>query len=965
MDCPSEDTLGAHVQRALAAEEAEQVSSHLDRCPACQDAVLAAVRAVATPGRLAAGTPTLPLRSPRAGLPLGSRIAGRYELRALLGAGGMGQVYEAWDRELERAIALKVLRPELSGAATLTERLVRESRLMAKVAHASVITVYDVGRADDVVFIAMKLVRGETLAAYVARTRPGWREIVKLYERAGAGLAAAHAEGIIHRDFKPDNVLLGPGGEVVVTDFGIARASAGDDLAASASPERDVRLTATGAALGTPAYMAPEQLAGEQVDARADVFAFCASMWESVFGARAFPGSNVDEIRAAMKQPPRAPRRRVPRTLISALEQGLAIDPRKRWPDMPSLVRRFANLRRRIRRLAFAATAAGLVALGTVGALVVGKPSHVDRCAEPIARIDAAYPREVLRAALAADPARRDPLITFLDGRVQAWRDTQLATCHDDREPAQPAATTACLEARAIELGGFVEDTIVDGPGHANTLSGIVGDPVACANPARGQLTARAPDDRVVRRRVTALRYRLFDAEAARDRGEFASAVPAEEQIVREAAAAGWPGVHAEALYILGTTQSQGGDVGRAIEVLREATVVAETAHQDELAANAWVQLAMSTSNDEGDHERALEYVRYAEAACERAGQPPLVAAMIANIKGIALVDVGRAVEGEASLRKSVEICEHGAQWYLPQAIQGLGYLYEQQARYPEAIDAYRKALASLPKAGEISSSIVFRERLSSNLGELGRQDEAIAVAREAVAIADKSLPADNIDLDVAHLNLAQVLEAGGHFDEGLAEAQRVLPDFAHLAGGRNERYGEALSVEATLLDELGRPAEAEPLYARACDVIAFVDGDDSEQVAQCNVSRATALGNLHRHREALPLLDRAVDALGARLGEHHLQVADARRVRGDLELELGRTAAALADFQHALDVLASVQVEPGYLAAARYGLGRAMWSRDPAKGRALVEQAVAEFATASPAWKRAHDEATAWLAAH
>ena len=158
----------------------------------------------------------------------GTRI-GRYEVRALLGAGGMGQVYDAYDRELERSIALKVLRPELAAnAAAFAERLVRESRLMAKVVHPSVVTVYDVGNDGDAVFIAMELIRGETLASYVARTTPGWRELVALFARrsGSTGLAATHAAGIVHRDFKPDNVLVRRRRRrrVIVTDFGIARA---------------------------------------------------------------------------------------------------------------------------------------------------------------------------------------------------------------------------------------------------------------------------------------------------------------------------------------------------------------------------------------------------------------------------------------------------------------------------------------------------------------------------------------------------------------------------------------------------------------------------------------------------------------------------------------------------------------------------------------------------------------------
>jgi eukaryotic-like serine/threonine-protein kinase len=209
--CPSDDVLGALVQQVLADDESERVRMHIDECNNCAKAVVAAVRGgaldTAMAPTMALGTPSLTNVELADAAAIGTKI-GRYDVRALLGAGGMGHVYEAYDAELDRAIALKVLRPELAVAQTLTERLVRESRLMAKVSHPAVITVFDVGRTGAAVFIAMELIRGETLGSYVARRRPAWREVVELFERAGAGLAAAHKAGIVHRDFKPENALV-------------------------------------------------------------------------------------------------------------------------------------------------------------------------------------------------------------------------------------------------------------------------------------------------------------------------------------------------------------------------------------------------------------------------------------------------------------------------------------------------------------------------------------------------------------------------------------------------------------------------------------------------------------------------------------------------------------------------------------------------------------------------------------
>nr|MBA2543927.1 serine/threonine protein kinase [Deltaproteobacteria bacterium] len=364
--CPDDDTLGAMVDRSLAADALESVSTHLDDCATCRAVVLAAVRGGIGAQPIADTAPvTVVERTPVSGAPsftVGGKI-GRYDVHALIGGGGMGHVYEAHDKELDRAIALKILRPELrSSTAVLAERLIRESRMMAKVVHPSVITVYDVGREGDAVFIAMELIRGDTLGGY-ARGKP-WQQIVALYERAGEGLAAAHEAGIVHRDFKPDNVLIDTATErVVVTDFGIARTGTAGDVATGERPAvGDVKLTTTGAAIGTPAYMAPEQLAGRPIDVRADVFAFSVSLWEGLFGERPFPGTTVKAIEEAMRRPPRAVAgASVPRRVVKILERGLAIDPDDRWSALSPMLSELAAARRG-RRGAWIAAAAIAVA---------------------------------------------------------------------------------------------------------------------------------------------------------------------------------------------------------------------------------------------------------------------------------------------------------------------------------------------------------------------------------------------------------------------------------------------------------------------------------------------------------------------------------------------------------------------------------------------------------------------------
>jgi tetratricopeptide (TPR) repeat protein len=973
MACPDDNVLGAYVARGLAAKDSERIAAHFDDCASCREAVVALVKSATPPTVVAHGTPSLSPPAADEPLALGTRV-GRYELRSLIGAGGMGHVYEAYDADLDRAIALKVLRPELAGSpAVLAERLLRESRLMAKVVDPAVITVYDVGRHGDRVFIAMELIRGETLGAYIARVRPPWRELVRLFECAAYGLAAAQARGIVHRDFKPDNVLVevdgGRSRRVVVTDFGIARATALDGAADERPGEGtrgSIRLTATGVAVGTPAYMAPEQLTGGTVDARSDVFAFGVSLWEALFSKRPFPGNSVDAIQAAMSTRPQPPRRVawVPRRLVRALHRALAIDPSARWPDLAALARELTAIRRRRRTLGFAAAAVALVGIGLASAPFLATPP-ADPCESGIASIRAAFDRGTTAAALEGDPRVRTHVLGAL-ARVQtSWIATHLATCHADREPAQPPTVTACLEARRLELASFAADVVADGPAHALSLGAIVGDPARCATPSQSSLFSRVPDDPLLRRRVTLVRYAAFDAEAERDRGEFAAALAHATRLVADAATT-WPPLRAETLYLLGTTQSQGGDVKTAIGTLREAAALAEKTHHDYIAANSWIQLVLSTTFDQGDPARGLEYVTYAEAALDRLGHPDDVTALLEYAKGTTLAAANRTQEAEVSLRHAVELAETAVPGYVPLATEGLGFVYEQEGRYEDAVAAFRRALASSPRrgAGTLSTGLTARERLAANLVQLGRVDEALPIAREAVALADRTLPADNQDRLTAHVQLAFALQNAGRFDEALVEARVGVTALAMVDGGRDERYGEALSLEATILASLGRPAEAEARFARACDVIAFTTGEGSSAQVDCWQSEIGVLFELGRKSEAVALGDKLVAALEKLYPAPHSAFAQGLITRGQVHAQLGQPEAAIADFERALGVLAKAPPgDPGIEASARWGLARQLWTRDHTRATIELARALKLYDRAPPAWQGEAAMAAEWLA--
>jgi eukaryotic-like serine/threonine-protein kinase len=363
--CLSVDAVLDLLEGRLDAKARLAVLEHLDHCEDCH--ALVAQASGKTPVRIEEETFLLP-----------GETVGRYGVVEKLGAGAMGVVYAAQDAELGRKVALKVLRSAGKGPdEALRMRLMREAQAIALLSHPNVVSVFDVGTHQGHVFFTMEYVEGQTLSAWLAHGRRRWPEVVRVFRQAGEGLAAAHAKGLVHRDFKPDNVLVGADGRVRVTDFGLARAAGTIPAFARDSPSPkgfDDVLTRTGALLGTPAYMSPEQISGAPVDAKSDQFGFCVALYEALYGERPFPSEDLAALEKAIAVGAVKPPRRaegVPRWLRRTVLRGLRAHPSERWPDLPALLHELdRGLRRNPRRAV--AVAFGLVALIGVAVAVVG-----------------------------------------------------------------------------------------------------------------------------------------------------------------------------------------------------------------------------------------------------------------------------------------------------------------------------------------------------------------------------------------------------------------------------------------------------------------------------------------------------------------------------------------------------------------------------------------------------------------
>jgi tRNA A-37 threonylcarbamoyl transferase component Bud32 len=378
-------------------------------------------------------------------------MLGRYRIEHELGAGAVGAVYAAFDPDLERRIALKVLR-RATASDHARERLLREARAMARLAHPNVVTVHEVGTAAGRDFIAMELIRGDTLADWLRAAPRSPAEILDAFLAAGRGLAAAHAAGIVHRDFKPRNVLRSRDGRIAVTDFGLARGTDGelppaleDTLplgAASRARHERQELTETGALVGTPAYMAPEQWRGDAVTPGTDQFAYCVALWEALSGERPYRGQSLDELRRRIAAGPAAlDASRIPRRLRGLLRRGLDPDPARRWPSMTALLQRLGPTRR-VRVAVAVATALGAIAV----AGAVADALHPDEPAAPSCEAPARDVASVWSPSIAAElrAATSDGHAAAFGAAYRDWQIARVAACH--ASPGIRAAQLQCLD---------------------------------------------------------------------------------------------------------------------------------------------------------------------------------------------------------------------------------------------------------------------------------------------------------------------------------------------------------------------------------------------------------------------------------------------------------------------------------------------------------------------------------------
>ena len=521
---------------------------------------------------------------------------GSFIVEGMLGAGAMGVVMRARDPELQRTVAIKLLTPRYGDDARARSRLLREAQSVAQLSHPNVVAVHQVGVLEGRVYVVMEYVDGGTLRGWIAEQPRTWSEVVEVYRQAAHGLAAAHAVGFVHRDFKPDNVLIGSDGRVRVSDFGLVRAGP-EDLDTGEHHEGDVRLTQTGALLGTPAYMAPEQFSGADVGPEADQFAFCVALFEALHGTRPFKGSTASELLVAMESGKREPPTNddVPETINRALERGLALDPRKRHVSLKALIRALSpapRTRRPWLLLGAATTAiAGLVAVGVTSQDEGDNPYP---CVATGPTVPAAWNDDALdrlSAALTeAGFAEPGPIVGKADATAHAygaelWRVRNSLCTTLGARPEDLARQQHCLRLRTDTLAQAVDTLAEASPAIARQAIPILTElPPAdvCLDAAALEARESPPADAVY-----AQRRELLRAAAAFGRGDDETA----ETIAGEVLAAAEDGVtQAHARRVLGLVALNAYDLAAAEKQTRAAIAAAREAKD---AATEWRSLLL------------------------------------------------------------------------------------------------------------------------------------------------------------------------------------------------------------------------------------------------------------------------------------------------------------------------------------------------------------------------------------
>ena len=918
-------------------------------------------------------------------------VIGRFVVIGKLGAGGMGVVYAAYDPELDRKVALKFLLPHGSNRETARARLQMEARAMAQLSHPNVINVHDVGTRGDQVYLAMEFVEGLTLDAWLEARRRTWSEVVDVFVQVGRGLAAAHAGGLLHRDIKPENMMVTDRGRGLVMDFGLARTVEQSDSEGvtdeaarsnrSTSGQHSVRITRGGALLGTPAYMAPEQFAGEETDARTDQFGFCVALWEALYGERPFGGTTLVELCLAVTEGDRRPvppGRSVPGWLRRAVERGLNPAPEQRWPSMDALLTALSSEPRRRRNLA----------LGVVGLLVVGglgltayQRADSEVCtgaSESLATVWDAQRRQQIETAVlgtgvgfASDVWER--IGPGLDTWAAAWVTMHTDACeatqrrHEQSEAVMDLRM-ACLHRARLDLDAAADVLSEATPKVVRKAHNVVdGLPQLerCADIEALQAKIAPPDADEVDA-VEAVHADLAEARAQERGGKYERATAAIRNAELKLEGLRYAPVRTHVRLALGLVQLVTADYPAAEQSFRDVQRLGAPLRQYAQVRHATTMLIFVIGHAQGRHAEALALRDIAEGLAS--GDDQAEAATHTNI-GAVLHGLGRFEEAEAEHRAAVAILraalgpEHAK---VARAEANVGGALVFQGKLDEAEAVNRSVLAKFQVALGPNHPVTAQTQgnLASILIELGKLDEAEAMLRAATAILRTALGGDHPLVAQSLESLGRILTKRGKHAQAEAEFRAALALRVRTVGADNPAIAASHSALGDALSAGGKHTAAEAEFRAALAVLS--GKDDPRKVARTREQLAASLASQSKHAAAAAEY-RHILELRRGLGDDGVGIAECRLDLGAALLASGDRTAATPELVSAWEALSKPGVAPALRARAAGTLARAQWpdSTRREQANALVSEALALYADNDAEGTPLPPELEAWLLAH
>ena len=802
------------------------------------------------------------------------RTVGDYIFGSVIGSGGMGVIYAAMDSKLQRKVAIKVIRAQGTSASKgyASGRLLREAQAMARLSHPNVVTIYQVGTIDDQVYVAMEFIDGQTLTQWLANAKPSWRHALDAMLQAGRGLQAAHAAGLIHRDFKPDNILIRSDGRALVTDFGLARAASGIETPPPGTlTVADVSLTQTGAIMGTPVYMAPEQHDGGSTDARSDQFSYCITLYEAVYGQRPFVGNSTEELAAAKRGgriQPVPTTTRVPRWLRALLLRGLRADRNARFPELKDLLG--AIDRRRSRQRGFVALGIGVAALAAISAVAVARPTKVDAFASCNAggkRIVSIWNPMRTQAVRSAFLASRRPgaetsakyVTAALDTYARQWatmhRDTCAAThARHEQSEALLDQRMSCLNRHAQEFQALIElfvaadGSVVSKAADAVNALSRIDD---CAASEAMMVAAAEKLSPEARRDSERLSLELVKAKALASSSRTKAALAAAQQVVTEAKARRLSSVEAEALLLVARVQVEAGDYYAASDTLVRATGAADHASDVMLKASALVQLVYIEGPDLRRFAEAHVWSRLAKDAIERAQAPETLQARLLVHQGALHFAEGNYDAALSSLEKALVIQRRvlGPQHVdVATTLDLLGSTFVRRGKPTEALQHHRAAVAINTTLGE--QNVHLAESLNNLGNALAAAEDLDGAAREykrALEIWNLQAGPESSHTIIGHTNLGSLALIREDFDGALREFERALAIAESLMPSHPTIPETLTSIGATYLQR-GSAADAIPHLERALKMYSEMRNPPIEE-AQTRFMLARALWGAQRQR--------------------------------------------------------------------------------------------------------------------